>query len=198
MLQSPSPFKTKFLLTALPDVPFDGWTPELMARTADRLKIGEERLLVEFPEGERDLVLYFSFWATEETLKRLTKRKLADLRVRDRITLGVRTRLEILSPHKQAMAAALAFMARPPLSFFVPKLIWHAADKIWWAGGDTATDYNHYTKRALLSGVITATTLFWLNDSSKNHEQTWAFLDRRIDNVLKVGMKIAQLKKKSV
>jgi len=196
MSHNVSPFKTKFLLAALPDVPFDGWTNELMERTAERLKIAQNKVDMEFPRGVRDLVAYFSFWAIEETVSKLKKTDLASLRVRDRIALGVRTRLEILAPHKQAVSSALSFMALPPQSFSLPKLVWHAADKIWWAAGDTSTDYNHYTKRLLLSGVLTSTTLYWLNDTSKGHEQTWTFLDRRIDNVLKIGMKISGFRKR--
>lgn len=195
MLQDIAPFKTRFLLAALPDVPFDGWTPELVSRTAERLKLDEDAIAAAFPGGVRDLAVYFSLWATDETLKKLKKKKLAGMRVRDRIASGVKTRLEVLAPHKEAMSAALAFLARPPRGFIVPKLVWHAADKIWWAAGDTATDYNHYTKRALLSAVITSTTLYWLNDSSEGHVNTWEFLDRRINNVLALGMKIAQFKK---
>ena len=187
-------FKTKFLLAALPDVPFDGWTDALMTRTAERLKAGNQKLQDAFPYGVTDLVSFFSEWATEETLKKMKGAKLDKMRVRDRITLGVRTRLEILGPHKQAVAAALSFLALPPRSFTLPKLVWRAADKIWWAAGDTSTDYNHYTKRALLSGVLTSTTLYWLNDTSKNNEQTWSFLDRRIEDVLKIGKKISQIK----
>jgi ubiquinone biosynthesis protein COQ9 len=191
MSRTKDSFQTRFLLAALPDVPFDGWTAELMDRTAEKLKCGEEEVAEAFPRGAQDLAVYFSRWATEETLKRLQKTDLDKMRVRDRITLGVRTRLEILGPHKQAVSSAIALMG-----IRLPKLVWEAADKIWWAAGDTATDYNHYTKRALLSGVLTSTTLYWLNDTSKNNEQTWAFLDRRIEDVMKVGQKIAQFKKR--
>jgi ubiquinone biosynthesis protein COQ9 len=196
MPSAPDTFKTRFLLAALPDVPFDGWTEALMERTAKRLKLPQGKVAAAFPQGVRDLVIYFSGWATEETLKKLKKPALASLRVRDRITLGVRTRLEILQPYKQAVAVALSFMALPPHSFMMPKLVWNTADRLWWAAGDTATDYNHYTKRLLLSGVLTSTTLYWLNDTSKHQAQTWSFLDRRIENVLKIGQKMAQFKKR--
>ncbi len=196
MAQTTDPFKTKFLLAALPDVPFDGWTTELMERTATRLKLSDGKLAAAFPDGIRDLVIYFSVWATEETLKKLKKMDLDSMRVRDRITAGVRTRLEILHPYKQAVSSALAFMALPPQNLLLPKQIWHTADRLWWAAGDTATDYNHYTKRLLLSGVLTSTTLYWLNDTSKNNELTWGFLDRRIENVLKIGQKMAQFKQR--
>lgn len=186
--------KTKFLLAALPDVPFDGWTEALMERTARRLRISDSAVAAAFPSGAPDLVAYFSAWATAETLRKMKKAGLKEMRVRDRITLGVRTRLEILAPHKQAVAAALSYMARRPL--LLSRRVWETADRIWWAAGDTATDYNHYTKRVLLSGVLTSTTLYWLNDASEGHAQTWAFLDRRIGEVLQVGQKIVQFKKR--
>lgn len=194
MSQTSAAFKTKFLLAVLPDVPFDGWTDELIQRTAEKLKVPAGTLHMEFPRGIRDLVVWFSTWATDEAVRRMKKKNLASLKVRERITLGVRLRLEVLAPHKEALSAALAFLARPPHSLSATRLVWQAADKIWWAAGDTATDYNHYTKRALLAAVLTSTTLYWLNDDSTRYEKTLRFLDRRIDNVLKIGMKIAQLK----
>lgn len=164
--------KTKALLEALKNAPFDGW-----------------------PKDSLDLVLYFSAWADAETLKKLPAKKLQALRVRDRIALGVRTRLEILAPHREALRASLKFLKPPPRHLYLPRLVWNTADALWRAAGDTSTDYNHYTKRLLLSGVITATTLFWLNDDSRGFEKTWAFLDKRIDNVLKIGAALGRLKK---
>jgi ubiquinone biosynthesis protein COQ9 len=34
------------------------------------------------------------------------------------------------------------------------RLLWDSADSIWRWAGDTATDENHYSKRAILSGVL--------------------------------------------
>jgi ubiquinone biosynthesis protein COQ9 len=160
------------ILKALRDAPFDGW-PDV--RT----------------------ILAFSSWANEQTLARLKRKDLASMRVRDRIALGVRTRLEILEPHREALMAALRYLAPPPRNIHLPKMVWATADAIWRAAGDTATDYNHYTKRILLSGVITATTLYWLNDDSDDHAATWAFLDKRIDNVLTIGKALGKLKGKT-
>ena len=156
----------------LKNAPFDGW-PDTNAAKA------------------------FSCWADEATRARLGKKSLKDLRVRDRIALGVRTRLELLAPHREALRMALRHLAPPPRNIALPKMVWRTADILWRAAGDTATDYNYYTKRILLSGVITATTLFWLKDDSDDFEKTWAFLDKRIDNVLKVGKVIGKLKGKA-
>ena len=188
--------KSRILEAALPDVAFDGWSDDLLARAAQRLKADEDDVHAAFPAGAIGLVRYFSEWADEEMLKKLTPRLLSTLKVREKITLGVRTRLENLTPHRTACSSALAFLALPPRNIYLPKMVWRTADVIWRAAGDTATDYNHYTKRLLLSGVLTSTTLYWLNDKSDGCENTWKFLDRRIEEVLKVGQKISSFKKK--
>jgi len=184
--------RARILEAALPDVAFDGWTDALLARAAARLGLAESEVEEAFPAGADDLVRYFSRWADEKMLQKLPPPKLEKMRVRDRITLGVRTRLEILTPYRAAMSAALSFMARPPRTRQLPKMVWQTADAIWRRAGDTSTDYNHYTKRLLLSGVLTSTTLYWLNDDSEGAERSWQFLDNRIDNVLKIGGLLAK------
>ncbi len=185
--------KTRFLLTALPDVVFDGWTDDLMQRTAKKLKTTPAKA---FPGGVEELILYFLDWATDETVAAMEKPGLDKMRVRDRITMGVRAHIEVLQPHKQAFSAALSAMAKPPRSLHLARSVWRAADRIWWTAGDTATDYNHYTKRGLLAGVLTATTLYWLNDDSRDMGATWDFLDRRIENVMKIGQTLGRFGKK--
>ncbi len=189
-------FKTRFLLTALPDIPFDGWTDTMMRRAGETLGASDAKVAAAFPKGARDLAVYFSDWATEEALKNIDK-KMVSLRVREKIFESVKARLDVLAPHKQALSSALAFLAVPPHAFVVPGMVWRAVDRIWWAAGDTATDYNHYTKRVLLSGIITTTTLYWINDTSKGHAKTWAFLERRINNVLKISQAIGKLKSRA-
>lgn len=186
----------KILEAVLPDVAFDGWDDSLLARADKRLGLPEGTAAKAFPGGALDLVLHFSSYANRQMLEKMPPKKIADMRVRDKIALGVRSRLEALAPHKQALSAALAYLAPPPRNLYLPRLVWRTADELWKRAGDTSTDYNHYTKRILLSGVITSTTLYWLNDSSKGNEKTWEFLARRIDNVLKVGQKLGGILKK--
>lgn len=191
-----APPQDKILEAILPDVAFDGWDMSLLARADHRLGLAEGTAAKAFPDGALGLVLHFSDWANRQMLEKMTAKKIADMRVRDKIALGVRARLEALAPHKQALSAALAYLAPPPRNLYLPRLVWRTADELWRRAGDTSTDYNHYTKRILLSGVITSTTLYWLNDGSKGNEKTWEFLSRRIDNVLKVGQKLGGLLKK--
>ena len=178
----------------LPDVAFDGWTNELLARAAQKLKLDDDQVAEAFPKGPTSLAEYFGEWADARMLEKLNMKKLAEMRIRDRIAFCVRTRLENLTPHKQALSSALAYLALPPRNLLLPKMVWRTADTIWRACGDTSTDYNHYTKRLLLSGVQSSTVLYWLNDKSDRHEKTWTFLGRRIDDVMKIGGAIGKLK----
>jgi ubiquinone biosynthesis protein COQ9 len=186
--------KDRIFEAALPDVVFDGWTDALLDKAARRLKVPAGAVRDAFPGGGPELAAYFSDSADARALKKLKSRKLADMRVRDRIALGVRLRLEVLEPYRPAVSSALAALSLPPRSLSLPKMVWRTADGIWRAAGDTATDYNYYTKRLLLAGVLTSTTLYWLNDESEGRAESWKFLDRRIEEVLKVGKKISSLR----
>lgn len=179
--------RRKLLLAALPDVAFDGWHAGLLYAAAAKTGISEDDADIAFPDGTRGLALYLSVWADHEMQNRLKREKMETLRVRDRVARGVEIRLDILNPWKQAVSTALCYLGTPPGGFMLPAQLWRTADIIWLAAGDTATDYNRYTKRFLLSGVISSTFLYWLGDDSDGHQDTRAFLARRIDNALTLG-----------
>lgn len=194
-MRSHEKIRDEILLEALPDVPFDGWTVACLEKAALRAGYGREMVRAVFPQGVKDAVSCLSHWADDQMLSRLKKAKVQSLRVRDRIALGVRTRLEILTPYKEAERLALSYWVRPLRKFEGIKLVWKTADCIWDWAGDTATDYNRYTKRTLLSGIIMATTFFWIADRSQDGQKTWDFLDRRIDDVLVLGKIAGKFKK---
>ena len=72
--------------------------------------------------------------------------------------------------------------ARPANLLTGPKGLWAAADAIWTGLGDTSTDYNWYTKRTILSGVLGSTLVAWIG--TEDPAEVDAFLDRRIENVM--------------
>lgn len=185
----------RLIIAVLPNIPFDGWSWAAIdagARALDLEPADGQRC---FPDGPRDAMAHFSDWADRQVLRIIERTPtFSKLKVREKITFAVRTRLEILEPHKDAVRAMTAKMARPTNTSLAARLVWQTADSMWFAAGDTATDFNHYTKRGLLSGVLTSTALYWLSDKSEGHEQSWEFLDRRIANVLTVGKQIGRFK----
>tara|TARA_R110002124_G_scaffold176081_15_gene344043 strand:- start:644 stop:1264 length:621 start_codon:yes stop_codon:yes gene_type:complete len=182
--------KDKALLELLPVFGFDGWSETVFKQFQGEGKHEEFR-------DALDAALYFSDWADRRMTEKIAAMKTFNsLKIREKIFTGVKTRLDVLLPHKQAVKNSVRFMSSSPVrGRHVPKMLWHTADQIWFLAGDTATDYNHYTKRMLLSGVLATTTAFWLRDESENHEETEVFLQKRIENVLSFGKAVGKVKK---
>ena len=109
-----------------------------------------------------------------------------EMRLRDRIIAGIRARLEDQADHKDQVRKGIGVLALPQHALVGAKCLYDTVNRLWYAVGDTSTDHNFYTKRALLSGVYGATVLFWLSDGSAGHERTWEFLGRRIDDALRI------------
>lgn len=183
------------LHSMLSQVLFDGWTDSALSH-ALRLTgttPGEFDLL--FPEGIRDLIEFFGSCADQAVLKRIEDEPgFARFKIREKITFAVRARLEFWSPHREAVRRMMYWYALP---FHLPlgvKRLYKSVDLMWRASGDQSTDFNFYTKRALLTAVLKTTILFWLDDETPGSSATWAFLDRRISEVLKIGKSISLLK----
>jgi ubiquinone biosynthesis protein COQ9 len=177
--------RDRLLEAVLVHVPFDGWSRRsLHAGAADLgLDPGLARRL--FPRAGDDLLVHLERWADRQMLARVGA--LEGLRVRDRIAALVRARLEVLGPHREAMRRATAARVLPSNGFAACGSLWRTVDLMWSAAGDDARDASYYTKRSLLAAVWTSTFLFWLDDRSPDFQDTWAFLDRRIDNVMQIG-----------
>ena len=106
----------------------------------------------------------------------------------------MRTRLEQASSHKEAVRRGLSYLALPGNTKLAASSLYRTVDHIWHACGDQSTDFNFYTKRGLLAAVYTSTLLYWLDDVSEDHTDTWAFLDRRIADVMRVPRFTGRLK----
>ena len=174
--------KAQLLQAVSGHVPFDGWS-EASFQAAIRdsgVSPGLARAL--FPRGGVDLALAYHQQGDRAMRAALAERDLAALRFRDRVALSIRLRLE--AADKELVRRGSALFALPHHAIEGAGLIWATADAIWTALGDTARDLNWYSKRASLSAVYGATVLFWLGDTSEDNAATWAFLDRRIENVM--------------
>jgi ubiquinone biosynthesis protein COQ9 len=119
---------------------------------------------------------------------------LASMKIREKVTLAVRTRLEIAEPDREAVRRGAAMLALPIHAAEGARAVWGTADAIWSALGDESRDINWYSKRATLSGVYSAVALYWLADESAGRADTWAFLDRRIEDVMRIEKAKARLR----
>lgn len=184
------------LMAVLRDVPFDGWSGGVIAAAGGRLGIDAAEVAALFPGGGRDAVAAFSRWADRAMVAALAERDLAAMKVRERIAAAVRARLAALEPHREAVRRALTVLALPQNAPLGLRLLYETVDQMWYAAGDTATDFNFYTKRGLLAGVYAATTLYWLDDRSPDAADTHAFLDRRLADVMAIPRYSARLRER--
>ncbi len=179
--------RDQLITAALAHVPFDGWTGRALRAGAADLGLDPALAANAFPGGPAELLEAFSAEIDRRMLVALEARDLTAMKHRQRIATAVRARFELLAPQREAVRRGLSFLALPRHAALGAKCLYRSVDAIWHAAGDTSTDYNFYTKRLLLAGVYSATLLFWLNDETEGFSATWAFLDRRLVEVIKIG-----------
>ena len=187
------PDRDQVLEALLPHVAFDGWGQAALRQAAADLGVDPALAADALPGGALGQVLAFSDWADRRLQQALIDHDQPVPRLRDRIQLSVRLRLELLTPHRDALRRSLAVLALPGNAPAGLKALHRTVDLIWNAAGDGSTDHNWYTKRLLLAGVVSATTLYWLEDKSEDHAKTWDFLGRQLDRVIKVGGRLGKL-----
>jgi ubiquinone biosynthesis protein COQ9 len=158
----------------LPDVVFDGWSRAALRAAARRIGMPTAQALALFGGGPAAFVACFSRWADRRMLDRLETAPLNELRVPERIALAVTTRLEIVEPWREATRRALVVLALPQHAPLAMRLLYETVDGIWYAAGDSATDFSFYTKRLTLAGIYAATLLYWFEDRSDGFAETRA------------------------
>ena len=164
---------------------FDGWSDAALAMAANALGVPAERARLAFRDGQAAMIDAWFDAIDKAMLDAFPPERIAAMKVRDRIHELVLFRLEAMRPHREALRRALAILALPRNLPAAARLAWRAADRIWRVAGDKATDFNHYSKRAILVGVYGSTTLVFLDDASEDLADTRAFLSRRIDGVMR-------------
>ena len=163
---------------------FDGWSDAAVHAAADEAGVDRDVAKLAFKDNAIDMIDAWIDSIDMELAHRLPAEKLAAMKIRDRITALLATRLDIMAPDRESLRRAMAIMAMPQNLARSTKIGWRSADRMWRLAGDTASDFNHYTKRMTLSAVYASTLSVFVNDDSDNFADARAFLDRRIDNVM--------------
>lgn len=189
--------KTQLLDAALMHVPFDGWSEAAFRAAVADLGADMTAARAACPRGALDLAVAYHKRGDASMLERIATEDMSGMRFRDKIAAAVRFRLQAIDD-KEAVRRGTTLFSLPHHAPEGAKLIWGTCDAIWTALGDSSDDINWYTKRATLSGVYSSTVLYWLGDDSVDHQATWDFLDRRIDNVMQIEQIKAQVRKSPV
>ena len=176
--------REKLLDAALAHVPFDGWSDETFQAAIRDAGVAPGLARGLCPRGAADLAIAYHRRGDAQMVRRLAQADLGQMRFRDRIAAAVRYRLEAVGD-RELVRRGMTLFSLPQYAPDGARLLWETCDLIWTALGDNSDDINWYTKRATLSGVYSATVLYWLGDDSEDHAATWAFLDRRIEDVMR-------------
>jgi len=174
---------------------FDGWSDAALRAAAKDLAVDPALARNAFPGGVAEMVEFHSLLADQRMVAAYAQAPKEGLKLREKVALAVRLRLEANYANREAIRRAIGLLALPIHAPLASKSLYRTVDAVWYAVGDRSTDYNFYTKRALLAGVYGATVLYWLSDKSAGAAETWAFLDRRIADVMRVPKAIGRLEK---
>lgn len=172
---------------------FDGWSDAALESAAESLGVEPAVARLAFKDGPMDMVQGWVAAIDARMEAHFADGRLDTMKIREKIRALVWFRLEAVAGLEESLRRALAIQAMPQNAPKALKLGWSSADKMWRLAGDTATDYNHYTKRAILAGIYAATLAVWVDDESGDKADTAAFLDRRIEGVMKFEKAKAQL-----
>jgi ubiquinone biosynthesis protein COQ9 len=175
-----------------PNAAFDGWSDKALAMAAAEVGVPAARARLCFPRGAPEMIDAWFDSLDRDMAAAFPLERVQAMKIRERIRALVMHRIEAVKPDREALRRALAILAQPQNLPLAARLAWRAADRMWRIAGDRATDFNHYSKRALLMGVYGATTLVFLDDDSEGLTQTRAFLDRRIEEVMRFEKTKAQ------
>ena len=187
-MDQPSPLdqlRRRLALAVGENAVFDGWTRAAVDTAADQLGIDRAQARLAMPKKQAEMVDLYIQGVDRALEEHFTPERLASLKIREKIRSLVWRRLEVMGPAREAVRRGLAVLAMPQNVPLGLRIGWRTADLMWRIAGDSSTDFNHYTKRLTLGGVYASTLLVWLDDGSEGWTETAAFLDRRIDDVMK-------------
>ena len=187
-MTDPSPLaqlRCRLALAVGENAVFDGWRAKAVDSAAGQLGVEPAQARLAMPKAPSAMIDTYIQEVDRELAAWFTPERLDGLKIRKKIRSLVWKRLEIMGPAREAVRRALAILAMPQNVPLAVRISWRSADLMWRIAGDTSTDFNHYTKRMTLGAVYASTLLVWLDDQSEGWSGTAAFLDRRIDDVMK-------------
>ncbi|WP_069298913.1 COQ9 family protein [Neptunicoccus sediminis] len=184
--------RAALLEAAIPHVVFDGWSDATFAAAVDESGVDAGLATQACPRKGLDLAVAYHRQGDREMVAAIETADLQSMRYSERVAFALRTRLK--AADRELVRRGSTLFALPHHAAEGAGLIWETSDAVWDALGDTSRDVNWYSKRAMLAAVYSSAVLFWLGDTSEESAETWAFIDRRIEDVMKIETTKAKLR----
>lgn len=174
------------LKNALPHVAEMGWTWAALHAGALDSGLPAPQAELCFPEGLPQALEILSVHFDHEMIAAFEKTNRIELRIHEKVALGLTIRLGLLNDHRPAMRKIARYLLHPARASLLLKLSYKTIDQIWYLAGDQATDYNFYTKRLLLGYVYNSTCLYFVKSRQEALDTTLHFMNNRFAEVAKV------------
>ncbi|NXD15495.1 COQ9 protein, partial [Nothocercus nigrocapillus] len=198
--ESEEQLQHRILTAALEFVPEHGWSAEAIAEGAKTLGLSAAAAGMFHNDGS-ELVLHFvsqcntklsELLEQEQKLVQLgkTEKKTTDQFLRD----ALEARLRMLIPYIEKWPQAVSILLLPHNIPSSLSLLTSMIDDIWHYAGDQSTDFDWYTRRAVLTGIYNTTVLVMMQDSSPDFEDTWRFLENRVADAVNMDNTAKQVK----
>ena len=173
--------KNKFLKEFLNISSKTGWNISAFEHTKKKLKFNISLIEKMFPKKLDDLILYYNYSTNQKLSKIYKKKRFNRKSIRACILNAVKIRFELLNKDKTSIKKSLGFLSHPSKQILTSKLIYNTVDHFWKLIADKSTDYNFYTKRAILASIYSAAIMIWINDKSDNLDKTFSFCSERLE-----------------
>ena len=175
--------KNDVIRAMLIHVPFDGWTEQAMAATADDLGIDLAAVSDLFPKGAASAIDAFVAMSDEDMVRAFAELEEQPQGVTATIKSLIMIRLDGAAPYREAVSMALKTLSRPQHSALALSTLYRTVDRMWRLAGDRSVDFNFYSKRALLAGVYSASLAYWVANPSADREKLERFVSQRLREV---------------
>ncbi len=192
MTENIEDLKKKILFSVLEILPYEKFDGNIISKACKNINIQKEYSNLLFPNCRIEVLEFFRDYIDEIMLRRINKELVNIKSITAKIYESIKIRLEILDIHRMIIPKIISFYSMPWNHFKLYPYTWKSMNLIWRiAGGDKSTDFNYYTKRGLLTGVYWSTIVYWLQDESLNYQSTHDFLQRELNLIVKIGIKLA-------
>ncbi|MCT4635893.1 MAG: COQ9 family protein [Rickettsiales bacterium] len=178
--------KMLILTDFLKNAPFDRWSYSNLKKSAEDCGFSEGYTELLFPKGIKSLTEYFHQLMNKQMEEEYLKGPIPS-KISDKIAWLIELKLKAYSSYRLAIPSLMQYNLIPINICQSQKFIWQSCSRMWYLAGDNSTDYNHYTKRAILEYVYSTSLMFWLSDESPNYIDTKEFIAKKIKQVLGIG-----------
>lgn len=160
----------------------NGWSNNILKQLL--IKGIEESDLILFFENDYKELLKFSLSELNKSLSdEIKKINIINFPTNKRIKKILMFRMKILNDDIKFYKKTFNHLLLPQNANIMKKSLYNAVDEMWYLAGDNSTDFNFYTKRAILSGIYVNALFVLFN---KDFKQVEINIDKNLKKISKI------------